>query len=92
MVEVFGSKPFTVQEVTVQLDDQLHGEGLVPALPDRLADAYTDKGKSFSRRLGKAFSSIERRRFDKNGLRAERIPTTASARVQQWRIRSGDDE
>ena len=83
----FGSDPFTVHDLTTKLGSDLDDNNdLKSALPDHLADALTDKAKSFTRRLGKALSSIEGRRFDETGLHVERISRDAKANVQRWRV------
>ncbi len=84
----FGDDPFTVHDVTARLlgEEEHYAQELKAALPDHLADAFADKGKSFTRRLGKAFASIDRRRFDEHGLRVERAAKDAGANVQRWRI------
>ncbi len=88
--QVFGDKPFTVADVTAKIGDGLYGDKLRSALPDHLADAHADQHKSFARRLGKAFASIDRRRFDDRGLRVERDRKDTHTGVQRWRIAGSD--
>jgi hypothetical protein len=84
---------------TAQMEALMRGEPehgvpgareLVEALPDDLAGAFRDQHRSFTRVLGKAFSSVKGRRFSEAGLRI--VTSGEQHKVARWRVTDDQNE
>ncbi len=81
----FGDEAVTTAQVADRLDAALAAD-LRAALPGHLADALTNKAKSFTRRLGRALAAVQDRRFNDAGLRVTRAAKDEHKNVQTWKV------
>ena len=80
----FGDEAVTTAQVADRLDSALAAD-LRAALPGHLADALTDKSKSFTRRLGRALAAIQDRRFNDASLRVTRATKDEHKNAHRWK-------